>query len=80
VPRAPVIGTSKFILDVIKRVIKSRDYTNPRKHFLKNNKSSIEHKRFVDTAIVELLKGGLVKELSNRPHVVNPLTVSINGK
>jgi hypothetical protein len=29
---------------------------------------------------VELLKGGLVKELSNRPHVVNPLTVSINGK
>jgi hypothetical protein len=47
---------------------------------LKNNKSSIEHKHFVDTAIVELLKGGLVKELSNRPRVVNPLTVSINGK
>ena len=47
---------------------------------MKNNKSSIEHKHFVDTAIVELLKGGLVKELSNRRHVVNPLTVSINGK
>ena len=27
-----------------------------------------------------MLKGGLVKEQSNRPHVVNPLTVSINGK
>ena len=27
-----------------------------------------------------MLKGGLVKELSNTPHVVNPLTVSINGK
>jgi hypothetical protein len=27
-----------------------------------------------------LVKGGLVKELSNRPHVVNPLTVSINSK
>jgi hypothetical protein len=50
------------------------------KTFLKNNKSSIEHKHFVDTAIVELLKGGLVKELSNRRHVVHPLTVSINGK
>ena len=47
---------------------------------MKNNKSSIEHKRFVDTAIVELLKGDLVKELSNRQHVVNPLTVSINCK
>jgi hypothetical protein len=33
-----------------------------------------------DTAIVELLKGGLVKGLANRPHVINPLTVSINGK
>ena len=47
---------------------------------MKNNKSSIEHKHFIDTAIVELLKGGLVKELSNRLHMVNPLTVSINGK
>jgi hypothetical protein len=27
-----------------------------------------------------LLKGGLVKELSNRSHAVNPLAVSINGK
>ena len=47
---------------------------------MKNNKSSIEHKHFIDTAIVELLKGGLVIELSNRLHMVNPLTVSINGK
>jgi hypothetical protein len=47
---------------------------------LKNINYSIEHKHFVDTAIVESLKGGLVKELSNTPHVVIPLTVSINGK
>jgi hypothetical protein len=40
----------------------------------------MEHKHFVDTAIVELLKGGLVKEMSNRPHVLNPLTVSNNGE
>jgi hypothetical protein len=52
----------------------------PEKTFLKNNKPSIEHKHFVDTAIVELLKGGLVKEMSNRPHVLNPLTVSNNGE
>ena len=74
------IGTSKFILDVIKEGYKIVLLHKPEKTFLKNNKSSIEHKYFVDTAIVQLLKGGLVKELQNRPHVVNPLTVSINGK
>ena len=47
---------------------------------MKNNKSSIEHSNFVDTSIVELLKCGLVKELWNRPHVVNPLVVSIKDK
>jgi hypothetical protein len=69
------IGTSKFILDVIKEGYKIPLLHKPEKTFLRNNKSSIEHKHFVDTAIVELLKGDLVKELSNRPHVVNPLTV-----
>ena len=47
---------------------------------MKNNKSSMEHKHFVDTAIVELLKGGLVKEMSNRPHVLNPLMYRITVK
>ena len=47
---------------------------------MKNINYSIEHKHFVDTAIVESLKGGLAKEPSNRPHVVNPLSVSINCK
>ena len=74
------IGTSKFILDVIKEGYKIVLLHKPEKTFLKNNKSSIKHKHFVDTAIVELLKGGLIKELQNRPHMVNPLTVSINGK
>ena len=74
------IGTSKFSLDVIKEGHKIPLLHKPEKTVLKNNKSSIEHKHFVDIAIVELLKGGLVKELSNRPHVVNPLIVSINGK
>ena len=66
-----------------KRTIKgygSATIHKPEKTFLKNINYSIEHKHFVDTAIVESLKGGLVKEPSNIPHVVNPLTVSINGK
>jgi hypothetical protein len=52
------IGTSKFILDVIKEGYKIPLLHKPEKTFLKNNKSSIEHKHFVDTAIVELLKAG----------------------
>jgi hypothetical protein len=54
------IGTSKFILDVIKEGYKITLLHKPEKTFLKNNKSSIEHKHFVDTAIVELLKAGFL--------------------
>ena len=46
------IGTSKFILDVIKEGYKIVLLHKPEKTFLKNNKSCIEHKHFVDTAIV----------------------------
>ena len=45
-----------------------------------NNESAFDNHVFVDQAIIYLLKGGLIKEVSNRPHVVNPLTVSINSK
>lgn len=51
-----------------------------RRIFLGNNKSSLETSIFVENAILELMKGGLIKSVSNRPHVVNPLSVSFNGK
>ena len=52
----------------------------PPKICLSNNKSSFENSIFVEKAILDLLKGGLVKSVSNRPHVINPLIVSFNGK
>ena len=31
-------------------------------------------------AVSELISGGLVREVSSAPHVVNPLTVAVNDK
>jgi hypothetical protein len=43
------IGTSKFISDVMKEGYKIMLLHKPEKTFLKNNKSSIDNKHFVDT-------------------------------
>ena len=74
------IGTSDFILDVIAEGYKIPLLHEPESVFLRNNKSALEHKDFVDKAISELLSNRLVREVSSRPHVVNPLTVSVNAK
>ena len=74
------IGTSDFILSVNKDGYRIPLLNCPPKICLSNNKSSFEDSIFVEKAILDLLKGGLVKTVSNRPHVVNPLTVSFNGK
>ena len=34
-----------------------------------NNKSAFDNHVFLDQAIIDLLRGGLIKEMSNRPHV-----------
>jgi hypothetical protein len=69
-----------FFLSVIKDGYRIPLLNCPPKICLSNNKSSLENSIFVEKAILDLLKGGLVKNVSNRPHVVNPLTVSFNGK
>lgn len=48
--------------------------------YLKNNKSALDHADFLSNAIEKLLSGKLVKRVPIGPHVVNPLTVSVNGK
>ena len=74
------ICTSNFILDIIEDGYKIPFLQEPMSIFLKNNKSALNNSEFVNEAILDLVKGGLVKEVSNRPHVVNPLTVSVNAK
>ena len=46
------------------------------KGFLKNNISSLNECDFVEKAICDLLKSGVIKSVDYEPHCVNPLTVS----
>ena len=43
---------------------------------LKNNLSSLNECEFVEEAITDLLKTGVVQTISYQPHCINPLTVA----
>lgn len=55
-------------------------YELPESKYCKNNKSAIAHSDFVSKSIQELLQSGTVVKVDQIPHVVNPLTVSVNAK
>ncbi|CAG2244133.1 unnamed protein product [Mytilus edulis] len=65
--------------DLIENGYKIPLIKEPESVLLRNNKSALEHKDFVEKAVQELIDASLIKDVSNRPHVVNPLTVSINS-
>lgn len=44
-----------------------------------NNKSALDNSDFVTQAIEQLLTSGCVKPVSEKPHMVNPLSVSIQS-
>ena len=76
------IGTSQFILNVIEEGYRLPFTSIPQPAILKNNRSAEKHKSFVDEAVAELLQSGRIVETVGRPHVLNPLSVSVqpNGK
>lgn len=55
-------------------------YELPESKYCKNNKSAIAHSDFVSKSIQEVLQSGTVVKVDQIPHVVNPLTVSVNAK
>ena len=61
------IGTSDFILDVIYEGYKIPLLYESKSVFLNNNKSAYAHTIFVENAILELISGGLVREVSSAP-------------
>ena len=73
------INTSEFIIDIIKSGYKIPFVNEPENIILKNNKSALDQTEFVEKAIKELSNANLIREESSRPHVVNPLTVSISS-
>lgn len=76
------IGASQFIITTIKSGYTIPFLHTPPRACFPNNKSTVEHKQFVTTAINELLDVGSIIECKVVPTVVNPLSVSVqhNGK
>ena len=73
------LKVNSYILDVISNGYQIPFLSSPTKIFQKNNKSSLEHKDFVVSSILELLENVCIKEVQNPPFCVNPLTVSGNS-
>ena len=74
------INANEYILDVIANGYKLPFKKVPEIAHLKNNKSSLENDEFVKEAIGELLSTGAAVEVTDKPKVVNPLTVAQNAK
>ncbi|CAC5415156.1 unnamed protein product [Mytilus coruscus] len=74
------IGASNFIFDVIENGYKIPMRNEPDSVILQNNESAFMHEKFVDSAIEDLVILGSAEVVSVRPHVINPLTVSVSSK
>ena len=69
-------GAGEYILDVVKRGYKLPFRNIPDRVVLQNNRSARENPVFVDAEILSLLEKGCISEVTEIPHVVNPLTVA----
>ena len=67
-----------YILSVVEKGYRLPFDNIPDSSIEKNNASARKHPEFVETAIKELLKNGVVKECFEVPYTVNPLTVAQN--
>ena len=76
------IGAPRYVLSAICEGYRLPFLQIPPAFTSRNNKSALDHSEFVNDAILELLITARGMELYKPPHVVNPLSVSIqpNGK
>lgn len=73
------IGANEYILDTLRNGYKLPLFSVPQRSISKNNKSALDNMDFVEKAVSELLKNHCVVEVPFTPHIINPLTVSINN-
>ena len=73
------LGAPDFILSVIRNGYKILVISMPLPRCFTNNASALKEEYFVREAILELLRGNLVKEIISPPDIVNPLTVSVQA-
>ena len=71
------IDASEFVLSIIQDGYKIPFIEEPPILHAKNNKSALTHKEFVQQSISELLESGRIIQTEDKPHVVNPLSVSV---
>jgi len=76
------IKANDSIINIISEGYKIPFISNPKPCLIKNNKSSFNSKEFVEKAIQELLETDRIKQVSEAPYCVNPLSVATqrNGK
>ena len=67
------------IVNVIKVGYKLPLYTVPKSAHSNNNKSAITHSDFDSEAVQDLLKTNRIIEVNELPHVVNPLSVTVQN-
>ena len=70
---------NKAIVNILKEGYKLPSYTVPKSAHFNNNKSAITHSDFVSEAIQDLLKTNRIIEVNELPHVVNPLSVTVQN-
>ena len=76
---ADALGANDFILRVIDKGYAIPFITFPPNAFFDNNHSALMHADFVLEAIQKLILSGSVVQVSSPPHVVNPLSVSVQS-
>ena len=74
------LKASDFVLDVIDSGYKIPFVFTPPPFSAKNNKSSLSHPDFVESASLELLRKRCVIETDSIPYCCNPLTVAHGRK
>ena len=74
------IGAPPWVLETISSGYFIPFDSTPPSVCLPNNRSALDHHDFVSSAVFDLLKLGLVSEVSALPTVINPLSVSVNSE
>ncbi|XP_052797745.1 uncharacterized protein LOC128229889 isoform X1 [Mya arenaria] len=72
------IGTNPDMIDVIENGYKIPFISMPERTFSKNNQSALSNIEFVKESIDDMLKNGFIEQTDFPPHVVSPLSVSVN--
>ena len=73
------LKTNDFVIETINDGYKLPLKETPIKTEFRNNVSAIQNSDFVNEALKELIESNCVIEVQNKPHVINPLSVSTNS-